>query len=97
MKITIEWDSSTEAKIVVDGREMKVSCRPGETRLTMADGTKVPDMTFGGFIGEKLYSTIADLMQAKCVVSDYVGFDDGRGTWEEYPEECEEEIQDIVW
>lgn len=98
MKIQIEWTCSTEAKLTVDGREMIVNAKPGVTTLRMADGKAVPEATFGGFIGEKLYGLIKDFMQAECIVDDYLSGDPLEGrAWEELPDDCMEELEDRVW
>lgn len=98
MKIEIEWNCSTKAKLVVDGKEMKVEAKPGITTLRMADGSAVPEATFGGFIGEKLYGLIKELMQAECIVDDYLSGDPLEGrAWEELPDDCMEEIEDQVF
>ncbi len=98
MKITIEWQCSYEAKLTVDGKEMKVQKEPGITKLTMADGSPVPESTFGGFIGEKLYGLIGDLMQAECIVAEDSLNDPGEDrTWETLDEVTMEEVQDRVF
>lgn len=98
MKITIEWQCSYEAKLIVDGKEMKVQKRPGFTKLTMADGSPVPESTFGGFIGEKLYSLIGDLMQAECIVDDALMGDPVEDrTWTPLDEVTMEEVEDRVF
>lgn len=98
MKIQIEWTCSTEAKLTVDGRKMKVTMEPGITKLTMVDGSAVPAATFGGFIGEKLFSLIGDFMQAECIVDDYLSGDPLEGrAWEELPDDCMAELEDRVW
>lgn len=66
MKIEIEWDSSTEGIMRIEGRELKIFLRPGLISLDGLTRSERED-TVGGMIAEQLYPIIADAMQAEAV------------------------------
>lgn len=85
MKIEIEWNCSYEAKLVIDGRELKVSMRPGVTSLEGAKG-KVLENTVGGIIASELFGKIADFMQAEAVMHEATAWDPiPESTWRNLP------------
>lgn len=93
MKITIEWECSYEAKLVIDGRELKVQMRPGVTSLLGAEGKT--DNTLGGIIASELFSKIGDFMQAEAIASEELAWDpDPKNTWKRLPNAVADAVYD---
>lgn len=63
MKISIEFDSSYEANLTIDGRIMRIISKPGMVKLMDLEGRDLED-TLGGIVATELFAKIADIQQA---------------------------------
>lgn len=64
MKIEIEWDSSYQARMVIDGKEMVIELRPGITRIVGLSDEEYY-ARIGGRVANAIYGIVADCMQAQ--------------------------------
>jgi hypothetical protein len=94
MKIQIEWDCSYKASLTIDGREMTVDLKPGQTTLNGITGDDLSN-TIGGIIASNLYSTIGDAMQAEAGASQAMAFDPGpeTSTWARLPDDVADQME----
>ena len=67
MKIEIEWNSSTDATLRIDGREMKIELRGRMTSLKGAGS----DNTIGYLFADSLFGKVADFMQAEASATEF--------------------------
>lgn len=96
MKIEIEWNCSYEARLVIDGRELKVIMKPGVTSLEGVKG-KDTDSTLGGIIAGELFGKIGDFMQADAIMSEETAWDpDPKNTWKRLPEDVADAVYNRV-
>lgn len=94
MKIEIEWNCSYEATLRIDGRELKVLMRPGETRLEGVKG-KDCENTLGGIIARELFGKIGDFMQAESLMFEETAWDpEPKTTWRRMSDEVAESVYD---
>lgn len=70
MKIEIEWNSSTEGVIRIEGKELKVSLGLGSISMAGLSETQC-ECTLGGMIAEELYSTVGGIMQAHAHIEEH--------------------------
>lgn len=85
MKIEIEWECSYKARLVIDGRELTVEMKPGQTSLLGVKGKDL-DNTLGGIIASELFSKIGDFMQAEAVLFEEAVWDPvPETTWRRMP------------
>lgn len=68
MKIEIDWSSSYQARMVIDGKAMTIELRPGLTRIEGLTGAEMED-TIGGRVAAALYAVVADCMQAQAAAT----------------------------
>lgn len=96
MKIEIEWSCSHEAKLVIDGRELKVVMRPGITSLEGVKGRDC-DSTIGGMIASELYSKIGDFMQGEAIAYEMTAADPSpEFTWKRLKNAVAEPVYDRI-
>ncbi len=93
MKIEIEFENSYEAVLRVDGREMRVISKPGESRLDGIKGADL-DQTLGGIIVGRLWTKISDFQQAWAAVGE---FDPEADTWTVISEEAAEAAENRIF
>lgn len=94
MKITIEWECSYKAKLVIDGRELSVDMKPGVTSLGGVKGRDLDD-TLGGIIASELYSKIGDFMQAEAAMFEETAWDPiPETTWRRMPDAVASAVYD---
>ena len=92
MKIEIEWHISHEARLVIDGRELKVVMRPGVTSLGTGHDT---DSTIGGIIASELREKIGDFMQGEAIAYEETAVEPGPSfTWTRLSEALANRVYD---
>lgn len=64
MKIEIEFDSSHEATIVIDGRKMRYGFEDGMWNFLEGIDPDEHDTTIGGMVAGKLVFPLIDILQA---------------------------------
>lgn len=97
MKIEIEFNSSYEADITIDGRKMKYGYSGAEGCWKFKDGIKAAehDSTIGGIIAGKLTSPLIDILQG-WMPDEPSPDDDCWETWETLTESAADEVADAI-
>lgn len=102
MKIEIEWSSSYEADMFIDGKAMKIQMRshPIGTH-TCVEGLSEDEYekTLGGRVANAIYGVIADCMQAEAKSSEiYDPLEDSQDapSWVVLPDDAIEAFDDRV-
>lgn len=93
MKIQIEFNSTLEAKLTIDGKKMKVVSRPGSVRLEGIKGPMLED-TLGGVIASHLFDTVSNIQQAWASAEEECP---DLKTWEVITEEAIEAAEERLW
>lgn len=86
MKIEFENTSSIDAKLTIDGKDLRIECDGCAWRVSQLTVEELEN-TFGGIVAEKLLIVLSDVMQAECDVAD-----EFLGTWDELPEQVLEAV-----
>lgn len=94
MKITIETDSSYEAKVTIDDRELVFGLQNGGWRYKAGLKQGEDDSTIGGMIAMKLMDTLPDILQGWMPEYDNPQTGECWKLWEKLDEECAEYIYD---
>lgn len=97
MKIEIEFNSSTEASITIDGRNMTYGYVPAEGSWQFIDGITGPecDNTIGGIVAVKLTDPLVSILQA-WLPDEESPDNDPWETWETLSESAAEEVSDSI-
>jgi hypothetical protein len=93
MKIEIEFENSYEAVLRIDGHEMRVISKPGQSKLEGIKGDDL-ELTLGGIVAGRLWTKIPDIQQAWCEVSE---FDPEAETWTVLSEEAAEAAENRIF
>lgn len=94
MKIEIEFNSSYEATVNIDGRELKLEGRRGMWTfegMTCDEG----EGTIGGIVANKLMMPLIDILQG-WMPDEESPDDDCWETWEKLTESAADEVYDAI-
>ena len=96
MKIEIEFNSTIEAKVTIDGKPLKFGVREGCLGGYHGTMTKLEqDQTIGGIIARKLSSPLVDILQNWMPDEDDNNMEPW-GTWQKLPRQLAEEVEDAM-
>lgn len=69
MEIKFEFDSSYKGTLTVNGQPCEVKCTPSGCEI-VDDSSGINPGSFNDLIADKLYASLAGIMQAWCEVDD---------------------------
>lgn len=95
MKIEIEFNSSTDAVVTIDGRRMKYGYRGGFWRYFDGLGLPEQDRTIGGIVAQKLMSPMIDILQG-WIPDEPTANGDMWETWQLLPQRVAEQVEESI-
>jgi len=95
MKIEIEFDSSTDAVVTIDGRKMKYGYREGFWRYFEGLGPPEQDRTVGGIVALRLMSPMIDILQG-WIPNQPTPNGDAWETWQLLPKDVAEQVEESI-